>query len=140
MDWLKMQQMQDEATTEQQEDGDKDFEVEVKKPKRKRRKTTGDSPSATPQLHTQTISQVWSIRSGAEEEGARRGPKPRKGNQEAQKQAEENCWRQTFFDPSISYTDFNTTGPEFQLSPGGGRPFHIRRSKLFSIHQSFEED
>jgi hypothetical protein len=65
MDWLKRQQM---LELEQQEEGeDEDYAVEVKKPKRKRRKTTGDVPSATPQLHTQTISQVWSINSGQEE-------------------------------------------------------------------------
>ncbi|KAN0119979.1 hypothetical protein V8E51_002187 [Hyaloscypha variabilis] len=78
MDWLKMQQMQEEKQLLEDEDGDEDFEVEVKKPKRKRRKTTGDSPSATPQLHTQTISQVWSIRSGAEEEGEDLGQSPEK--------------------------------------------------------------
>ena len=65
MDWLKMQQMKD---LEQEEDEDEDFEEEIKKPKRKRRKTTGDEPSATPQMHTQTISQVWSTKSAPDEE------------------------------------------------------------------------
>ncbi|PMD18816.1 hypothetical protein NA56DRAFT_690949 [Hyaloscypha hepaticicola] len=65
MDWLKMQQMKD---LEQEEDEDQEFEEEIKKPKRKRRKTTGDEPSATPQMHTQTISQVWSTKSAPDEE------------------------------------------------------------------------
>jgi hypothetical protein len=73
MDWLKRQQM---LEMEQQED-DKDefYEAEFKKPNLKRRKTTGDEPSATAQLHTQTISQVWSVNSGldGEEEGLSKG-------------------------------------------------------------------
>ena len=66
MDWLKMQQMQDLG--EQEEEGDEEYEEEVKKPKRKRPKTTGDEPSATPQMHTQTISQIWSADPAQEEE------------------------------------------------------------------------
>jgi hypothetical protein len=64
MDWLKRQQMLE--LEQQEENEDEDHAVEVKKPKRKRRKTTGDVPSTTPQLHTQTISQVWTINSGQE--------------------------------------------------------------------------
>jgi hypothetical protein len=78
MDWLKMQQVRDEEQ-QQQEDDDEDYEVEVEKPKRKRRKTTGDEPSATPQLHTQTISQVWSIKSAPNEEEQDMGEDPENG-------------------------------------------------------------
>ncbi|KUJ12292.1 uncharacterized protein LY89DRAFT_204834 [Mollisia scopiformis] len=51
-----------EEEEEEEEDEESDYEKASKKRKSKRRKTEGDKPSATPQYHTQTITQLdWSF-------------------------------------------------------------------------------
>jgi hypothetical protein len=63
IDFVKMQ------FPHQDDEEDEDYEEETKKRKKRRRKTMGDEPSATPQFHTQTITQLdWSFSAAPEEE------------------------------------------------------------------------